>query len=218
MDTDTGEQRVPFGRCPLVRFTGCTGMKPVFVNIPRIYLLCTWHASLCVTSCVCPSGCCRGVGFVNFVDHASALNAVRALHGSKVNDKPLHVALQGPRVHSSIAIWGQWDCTYVLDHAGCDLTCMCPTCRETILSAVPCSLPWLPHDHQSAVLTQHTTLHLHNTSSLPSHIFMDDSSLTQYPSFYHLVLNKWRCDICCSSRLSHLPGWHSGNHVAVQYL
>jgi hypothetical protein len=45
-----------------------------------------------------PTGQCRGVGFVNFTDHASAVRAIQALHGTKVaGDKQLHVSLQQPR-------------------------------------------------------------------------------------------------------------------------
>jgi RNA recognition motif-containing protein len=44
------------------------------------------------------SGTCRGVGFVNYADHPSAIRAIQALHGTKVGEKLLHVSLQTPRV------------------------------------------------------------------------------------------------------------------------
>jgi RNA recognition motif-containing protein len=43
---------------------------------------------------------CRGVGFVNYTDHQSALRAISALHGAKVGEKLLHVSLQTPRVRT----------------------------------------------------------------------------------------------------------------------
>jgi RNA recognition motif-containing protein len=47
------------------------------------------------------SGQCRGVGFVNFAEHQSALRSIQALHGSKVGDKLMHVSLQTPRIRAS---------------------------------------------------------------------------------------------------------------------
>jgi len=44
------------------------------------------------------SGTSRGVGFVNYTDHTSATAAVRALHGTVINGKQLHVSLQTPRM------------------------------------------------------------------------------------------------------------------------
>ena len=43
------------------------------------------------------TGKCRGVGFVNYGDAKGALKAVQALHGSKLNDKLLHVSFQTHR-------------------------------------------------------------------------------------------------------------------------
>lgn len=43
------------------------------------------------------TGTCKGVGFVNYVDHAAALDAIRDLHGLAVGDKQLHVSLQTHR-------------------------------------------------------------------------------------------------------------------------
>ena len=40
------------------------------------------------------NGKCRGVGFVNYGDAKSAIKAVEALHGSKIQDKLLHVSFQ----------------------------------------------------------------------------------------------------------------------------
>lgn len=45
------------------------------------------------------NGKCRGVGFVNYGDAKGAVKAVEALHGSKVQDKLLHVSLQTHRGH-----------------------------------------------------------------------------------------------------------------------
>ncbi|KAF6236926.1 hypothetical protein COO60DRAFT_1632412 [Scenedesmus sp. NREL 46B-D3] len=47
------------------------------------------------------SGQCRGVGFVNFAEHASAVRSIQALHGTKVGDKSMHVSLQTPRIRAS---------------------------------------------------------------------------------------------------------------------
>lgn len=54
--------------------------------------------------CICPqvlvdeqTGQCRGVGFVNYLDAASAIQAINALHGVKVGDKLLYVSLQTHR-------------------------------------------------------------------------------------------------------------------------
>lgn len=44
------------------------------------------------------TGKCRGVGFINYADHTSAVHAVQGLHGTKVGDKLLHVSLQQPRL------------------------------------------------------------------------------------------------------------------------
>lgn len=44
------------------------------------------------------TGQCRGVGFVNYSDHQSAVRAIQALHGTKVGDRLLHVSLQAPRI------------------------------------------------------------------------------------------------------------------------
>lgn len=46
------------------------------------------------------SGACRGVGFVNYGDHTSAVRAIQALHGTKLGDKLLHVSLQTPRIRA----------------------------------------------------------------------------------------------------------------------
>ncbi|CAD7701576.1 unnamed protein product [Ostreobium quekettii] len=43
------------------------------------------------------SGNSRGIGFVNYTDHASALMAIQALNNAKLGDKPLHVSLQTQR-------------------------------------------------------------------------------------------------------------------------
>lgn len=43
------------------------------------------------------NGKCRGVGFVNYGDMKGAMKAVDALHGSKVQEKLLHVSLQTHR-------------------------------------------------------------------------------------------------------------------------
>ena len=43
------------------------------------------------------NGKCRGVGFVNYGDAKGAIKAVEALHGSKVQDKLLHVSFQTHR-------------------------------------------------------------------------------------------------------------------------
>lgn len=43
------------------------------------------------------TGVCKGVGFVNYVDHSAALEAIRDLHGQVVGDKQLHVSLQTHR-------------------------------------------------------------------------------------------------------------------------
>jgi RNA recognition motif-containing protein len=47
------------------------------------------------------SGQCRGVGFVNYAEHASAVRSIQALHGTKVGDKSMHVSLQTPRIRAS---------------------------------------------------------------------------------------------------------------------
>lgn len=47
------------------------------------------------------SGHCRGVGFVNFAEHTSAVRSIQALHGTKVADKLLHVSLQTPRLRAA---------------------------------------------------------------------------------------------------------------------
>lgn len=47
------------------------------------------------------SGQCRGVGFVNFAEHTSAMRSIQALHGTKVGDKLLHVSLQTPRLRAA---------------------------------------------------------------------------------------------------------------------
>jgi RNA recognition motif-containing protein len=47
------------------------------------------------------SGQCRGVGFVNFAEHAAAVRSIQALHGTKVGDKLMHVSLQTPRIRAS---------------------------------------------------------------------------------------------------------------------
>ncbi len=46
------------------------------------------------------TGTCRGVGFVNYSEHASAVRAIQALHGTKIADKLLHVSLQTPRIRA----------------------------------------------------------------------------------------------------------------------
>mmetsp|Transcript_27234 Transcript_27234/g.68544 ORF Transcript_27234/g.68544 Transcript_27234/m.68544 type:complete len:429 (-) Transcript_27234:339-1625(-) len=45
------------------------------------------------------TGVCKGVGFVNYVDHAAALEAIRDLHGLQLGDKQLHVSLQTHRTN-----------------------------------------------------------------------------------------------------------------------
>ncbi|MEW5297172.1 MAG: hypothetical protein WDW36_000397 [Sanguina aurantia] len=44
-----------------------------------------------------PTGRCRGVGFVNYLERSVAIFAANALQGSRIDGKPLHVALQEPR-------------------------------------------------------------------------------------------------------------------------
>lgn len=43
------------------------------------------------------SGICKGVGFVNFLEQAAAMEAIRAMDGLKIGDKHLHVSLQTHR-------------------------------------------------------------------------------------------------------------------------